>query len=269
VLRDAAAVIFTTDEERLLARESFWLYRANERVVPFGTNAPSEDANALREAFLAESPHLQNKRIVLFLGRLHPKKGCDMLVHAFAEHAREVPDAHLVMAGPDKHNWQPALQDIALSQGISHRISWPGMLQGNLKWGAFFASDVFVLPSHQENFGVSVAEALACGLPALVSDKVGVWREIEADSAGFVAPDTIAGTQRLLAAWRAMDEGSRETMRAQARRTFDARFAMDGMVRSLLGLLQEHPSHAGTRMRAGRPMGPLPRVEPATEQAEH
>jgi glycosyltransferase involved in cell wall biosynthesis len=270
VLRDAAAVIFTTDEERLLARESFWLYRANERVVPFGTNAPTEDPQMLREAFLTAAPHLRNKRIVLFLGRLHPKKGCDMLVHAFAAHARETPDAHLLMAGPDKNNWQPALHAIAQSHGISHRISWPGMLQGNLKWGAFYASDVFMLPSHQENFGVAVAEALACGLPALVSNKVGVWREIEADHAGFVAPDTVAGSQKLLAAWRALDDRARHVMRLQARRTFDARFAMDGMVRSLLGLLQDHPSHAGARLRAGRPINPMQRVEPAAaEQAEH
>ncbi|HEY4801493.1 MAG TPA: glycosyltransferase [Paraburkholderia sp.] len=268
VLRDAAAVIFTTDEERLLARQSFWLYRANERVVPFGTNAPREDPHTLREAFLQESPHLQNKRIVLFLGRLHPKKGCDMLVHAFAEHAHEIPDAHLLIAGPDKGNWQPALHAIAQSHGIAHRISWPGMLQGNLKWGAFYASDVFVLPSHQENFGVAVAEALACGLPVLVSDKVGVWREVQADHAGFVAPDTVAGTQRLFAAWRALDERARNTMRSQARRTFDARFAMDGMVHSLLGLLQEHPSHAAARFRAGRPMSAMARGEPEEQEEQ-
>ncbi|TDV36884.1 glycosyltransferase involved in cell wall biosynthesis [Paraburkholderia caballeronis] len=254
VLRDAAAVIFTTEEERRLARESFWLYRANERVVPFGASAPPASADALRDAFLQTSPHLQNKRIVLFLGRLHPKKGCDMLIHAFAEHARETPDAHLLMAGPDPAHWQPALQAIAQSHGIAHRISWPGMLQGDLKWGAFYASDVFVLPSHQENFGVAVAEALACGLPVLVSDKVNVWREIDSDHAGFVAPDTIAGTQQMLASWRALDDSARHAMRAQARRTFDARFAVEGMVKALLALLHEHPSNADARSRAERAM---------------
>jgi glycosyltransferase involved in cell wall biosynthesis len=247
VLRDAAAVIFTTDEERRLARDSFWLYRANERVVPFGASGPPADGDALREAFLRTSPNLRNKQIVLFLGRLHPKKGCDMLIHAFATHARERPDSHLLMAGPDPSSWQPALQAIAQSHGIAHRISWPGMLQGDLKWGAFHASDVFVLPSHQENFGVAVAEALACGLPVLVSDKVSVWREIVADRAGFVAPDTIGGIGRLLSSWRALDDAARDAMRAQARRTFDARFEMDVMVKALLALLHEHTSNAAAR----------------------
>jgi glycosyltransferase involved in cell wall biosynthesis len=246
VLRDAAAVIYTTDEERRLAHESFWLYRANERVVPFGASAPPPHGGALREAFLRALPNLRGKQIVLFLGRLHPKKGCDMLIHAFATHARERPDSHLLMAGPDPSNWQPALQSIAQSHGIAHRISWPGMLQGDLKWGAFHASDVFVLPSHQENFGVAVAEALACGLPVLVSDKVNVWREIAADRAGFVAPDTIAGIGQLLSSWRALDDASRDAMRAQARRTFDTRFDMDVMVKALLALLHEHSSHRAT-----------------------
>jgi glycosyltransferase involved in cell wall biosynthesis len=233
VLRDAAAVIFTTEEERRLARESFWLYRANERVVPFGASPPPADRDALCAAFLQASPDLRDKEIVLFLGRLHPKKGCDLLIHAFATHARERPNAHLVIAGPDPSHWQPELHAIAQSHGIAQRISWPGMLQGDLKWGAFYASDVFVLPSHQENFGVAVAEALACGVPVLVSDKVNVWPEIKADGAGFVAPDTIAGTHDMLSSWR-----------AQARRTFEARFAMDGMVNALLALLHEHASKA-------------------------
>jgi len=249
VLRDAAAVIYTTDEERRLARESFWLYRANERVVPFGASAPPANADALRDAFLRTSPHLRDKRIVLFLGRLHPKKGCDLLIHAFAAHARERPDAHLVMAGPDPSHWQPALHAIAQSHGIAHRISWPGMLQGDLKWGAFHASDVFVLPSHQENFGVAVAEALGCGLPVLVSDKVNVWPDIEADRAGFVAADTVAGTRALFASWRALDDAARDAMRTQARRTFDARFASERMVNALLALLHEHPSRAAAHAR--------------------
>ncbi|HEY1611209.1 MAG TPA: glycosyltransferase, partial [Paraburkholderia sp.] len=249
VLRDAAAVIFTTEEERRLARESFWLYRANERVVPFGASEPPADTEALRHAFLQASPHLENKQIVLFLGRLHPKKGCDLLIHAFASHARERPDAHLLLAGPDPSHWQPTLHALAQSLGIAHRISFPGMLQGELKWGAFHASDVFVLPSHQENFGVAVAEALACGLPVLVSDKVNVWPEIEADRAGFVAPDTIAGTAQLLSSWRGLDDAARDAMRAQARRTFDARFAMDGMVKALLALLHGHPANAQARSR--------------------
>ena len=75
--------------------------------------------------------------------------------------------------------------------------SLPGMLQGDMKWGALNAAEVFCLPSHQENFGIAVAEALGCGTPVLISDKVNIWREIEADGAGLVDDDTVDGTSEL------------------------------------------------------------------------
>jgi glycosyltransferase involved in cell wall biosynthesis len=238
VLRDAASVIFTTEEERLLARQSFGLYRATERVVPFGTSAPPQQADALREVFLNAWPKLRGKRIVLFLSRIHEKKGCDLLIDAFADHAQRDPDAHLVIAGPDPTGWQQPLQALARSYGIADKITWPGMLQEDMKWGAFYASDVFALPSHQENFGVAVAEALACGLPVLISDKVGVWREVESDQAGFVSSDTASGTQRNLQNWHALDASLKAKMREQARRTFEERFGIASMVNGLAALLQ-------------------------------
>src|SRR5258706_5140390 len=99
VLRDARAVLFTSDEERLQARRSFWLYRANEEVVAYGTTAPPENAVALREGFLSMHPELRGRRLLLFLSRIHEKKGCDLLVRAFAELAGTEPTLHLVMAG--------------------------------------------------------------------------------------------------------------------------------------------------------------------------
>jgi glycosyltransferase involved in cell wall biosynthesis len=76
------------------------------------------------------------------------------------------------MAGPDQAGWQMKLEIQAEKLGISERVSWTGMLSGDLKWGAFHAADVFILPSHQENFGIVVAEALSCSLPVLISNKV-------------------------------------------------------------------------------------------------
>jgi glycosyltransferase involved in cell wall biosynthesis len=238
VLRDARAVIFTTEEERTRARQSFWLYRAHERIVPFGTTVPSLEAEPLREAFLQAVPGLRGKRIVLFLGRVHAKKGCDLLIDAFARVAGRDQSLHLMIAGPDETGWVASLRGQAQAAGIAHRISLPGMLQGDLKWGAFHASDVFVLPSHQENFGVAVAEALGCGLPALISDKVNVWREIEADGAGLVAADTVDGTEKNLVRWLELDDTARAAMRAQAARTFEARFRVETMVSALTALLE-------------------------------
>ena len=124
-----------------------------------------------------------------------------MLLQAFAQVAGTDPALHLVMAGPDQAGWRPALERQAQELGIASRVTWTGMLSGDLKMGAFHAAEVFVLPSHQENFGIAVAEALACGLPVLISNKVNIWREIKEDQAGFVAQDDVTGTRQLLQQW--------------------------------------------------------------------
>lgn len=239
VLRDAQAVLFTSEDERLLARESFKLYRAHEAVVAYGTTTPPSDAELLRAHFYAAHPELRGKRLLLFMSRIHEKKGCDLLIEAFAKVAGQHPNLHLVMAGPDQTGWVAALQAQAQRLGIAGRITWPGMLQGVMKWGAFYASEAFALPSHQENFGIAVAEALGCGLPVLISNKVNIWREIEADGAGIVNPDTADGTEKSLRQWLALAAADRIKMAQQAKATFEQRFTVDAMATSLIDTIDK------------------------------
>ncbi len=237
VLRDAQAVLFTTDEERLLARQSFRPYRCREMVVNYGTALPTGDPAAQREQFLQTFPDLRGKRLLLFLSRIHVKKGCDLLLEAFAHVADADPLLHLVMAGPDDTGLRASLETLARERGIANRITWTGMLSGDLKWGAFYASEAFVLPSHQENFGIAVAEALACGVPTLISNKVNIWREIVSDGAGLVAEDDAAGATRLLQEWLALPDEEKERMRGQASQCFRSRFEIQQAAQSLLDTL--------------------------------
>lgn len=238
VLRDATAVLFTCEEERLLARKSFWLYRSCEVVLSFGTSRPPQEAQRLASFFLSAFPELKEKRLLLFLGRIHEKKGCDLLIEAFARRCSSAANLHLVMAGPDQEGWAPSLRQMAQSLGIADRISWPGLLSGDLKWGAFYASDAFCLPSHQENFGIAVAEALGCGLPVLISNKVNIWREIDADHAGLVEADTLEGTLRLLDRWLACSPEDLNALRTSARECFESRFRIEQVADRLARLVQ-------------------------------
>lgn len=239
VLRDARGVLFTCEEERLLARQSFWLYKVNEIVAAFGTRTPpADERGALAEGFLAGRPNLRGKRLLLFLARLHEKKGCDLLVEAFARVAASSPALHLVMAGPDHTEMLPVLQAQATALGIADRITFTGMLRGDQKWGAFHASEAYLLPSHQENFGISVAEAMGCGLPVLISNKVNIWREIEADSAGYVSADTAAGTEGNLRRWLALDPSSKTRMQQAAKASFQKRFTVKAMAESLIAIVE-------------------------------
>ena len=239
VLRDARRVLFTAEEERVLARQSFRLYKANEEVVAFGTQSPPAFSSIARDAFLATHPELNSKRLILFLGRIHEKKGCDLLIKAFAQVKDLDPRAQLVMAGPDSENWMPALKTLANELGVADRITWTGMLLGDMKWGAFHASDAFILPSHQENFGIAVAEALGCGLPALISDKVNIWREVQTDGAGIVGTDTVEGAADMLRSWLTMPPADAAKMRTQALATFMKRFTVDAMSHDLVRVLRQ------------------------------
>jgi glycosyltransferase involved in cell wall biosynthesis len=255
VLRDAAAVLFTSEDERQLARQSFWLYRASEQVVAYGTAEPPQDRERLREVFLAAHPQLRGKRIVLFLSRIHEKKGCDLLVQAFAEVAAADPTLHLVMAGPDPDGWVPRLRAMAADGGVAERVTWSGMLQGELKWGAFHAAEVFALPSHQENFGIAVVEALGCGVPVLISDKVNIWREVEADGVGLVAEDTREGIRDSMRRWLALTDEERAGFAQRAAPTFGRRFTPTAMANTLLDALGIDSSAATldhTRLEAAR-----------------
>jgi glycosyltransferase involved in cell wall biosynthesis len=232
VLRDAAAVMFTCEEERRLARESFWLYRCEECVVNYGTAAPTGDPAAQAVLFHERFPELRGKRCLLFLGRVHVKKGPDLLFRAFADLLRRSPgeatrDLHLVMAGPNDHAYGDRMVRLADELRISNRITWTGMITGDLKWGAFHAADAFVLPSHQENFGIAVAEALACGLPVLISNQINIWREIQQDGVGLVATDDLDGTVRLLEGWLKLSPEEWAGMKSRAKATFDARFNVE------------------------------------------
>jgi glycosyltransferase involved in cell wall biosynthesis len=237
VLRDARAVLFTSEEERLKASRSFWLYRARERVVAYGTSTPPDDSLELRECFLAAHPELRGRRIILFLSRIHEKKGCDLLIRAFARTAAREPALKLVIAGPDQTGWVERLSGLARELHIADRITWPGMLRGEMKWGAFYGAEAFILPSHQENFGIAVAEALACGLPVLISDKVNIWREVEAAGAGLIAPDTLEGTAQLLTGWLSLTAAQRQEMSIRSRELFHRQFTVDAMARDLLDVV--------------------------------
>jgi glycosyltransferase involved in cell wall biosynthesis len=238
VLRDAYRVLFTTAEEARLAEQSFWLHTWNGYVVPYGASRPPKDGPVLCEAFYAAHPEMRGKRFMLFLGRIHRKKGCDMLIRAFIKLAALDPELHLMMAGPDQQHWSQELNAEVEAAGLGHRVTWPGMLSGDVKWGAFFACEVFILPSHQENFGIAVAEALGCHRAVLLADKVNIASEIAADGAGLMELDTEEGTENLIRRWIQMTPAQRGAMNEQAHRTFEERYDMRKNAVSIIRLFE-------------------------------
>ena len=233
VLRDAKAVCFTTPIERDCSVHTMWPHRWSPVVVSFGTSAPPGDPSMQRECFLAQFPRLAGRRFFLFLSRIHVKKGCDLAIEAFARVAADQPDLDLVIAGPDEDGLRPRLEAQADALRVAQRVHWTGMLQGDLKWGAIYTAEAFVLPSHQENFGVAAVEAMAAGLPVLLSNKVNIWPEVAGDQAGIVDDDTAEGTYRAMAAFLNMTGEERRRMAENGVRCFRSRYEMKRTAKAL------------------------------------
>lgn len=241
LIRHADRVLFTCEEERRLARKSYWPYAAREQVVAFGTtDAPLPAATQLT-AFAGHVPDLGDRPFLLFLSRIHEKKGVDLLIRGYAAWLRSHPETgfDLVIAGPDSNGLRGRMEQLAREECVESRIHWPGMLKGDAKWGAYLRCDAFILPSHQENFGIVVAEALACARPVLISDKVNIWREVADDGAGFVETDTVEGVLSLLQRWTALNQDQRGMMKDAARKTFLRRYNLDSAVKDLERIMFE------------------------------
>lgn len=234
LLANATGVMFVTEEERRLARHSFWPFRCRDQVVPYGIVDIKGDPKAQAAAFRAALPKLGDRDFILFLSRIHPKKGCDLLVEAFAKLAAKNATLDLVVAGPDSLGWGKKLRNVAAKHGVADRIHWPGMLRGDLKWGAFHASEAFILPSHQENFGIVIAEAMACGKPVLTTYKVNTWREVHSSGAGFVENDDLDGVTRLFEQFVRLSTDEKQNMGQRARQGFVDKFDIRAMAPRLI-----------------------------------
>jgi glycosyltransferase involved in cell wall biosynthesis len=239
VLRDAIAVMFTSALEPGLAKLSFRPNEWNTVVFPQGIQLPKTDPLAQINAFYRVLPQLRNRRFFLFMSRLHTKKGCDLLMHAFAMVAHDYPDFDLVVAGPDQEGSQAKFQRICAEKGVADRVHWPGMIAGDVKWGALRTAEAFILPSHSENFGLVVAESLAAGRPVLTTNKVNIWRAISEDGAALIEDDTLEGIEQLFRRWLKMSDRERATMAARAFPCYASRFTLNQGAQTIKQLFLE------------------------------
>lgn len=231
LINSADALLFTSVEEGELARTTFPGYAPKrEFCVKYGIPAAPAFREEMDQAFRAVVPDLPRERpYFLYLGRIHPKKGVDWLVEAYAQvlatasPAKNVPA--LVIAGPGGDSaFGGAVKQAVPRNGLEGHVHFTGMLEGDSKWGALYGCEAGVMCSHQENFGISLVEALSCDRPVLITNKVNIWREIEADGGGFVAEHSPAAFARLLQEWT---QEKREHRRLSPRNCYEKNFGIE------------------------------------------
>jgi glycosyltransferase involved in cell wall biosynthesis len=222
VLRRAAAIHYTSDLERDISAP--YAQGAPSRVVPLGVRLDGFENMPPADDFTRRFPATAGKRIVLFLSRVHEKKGLDLLIPAFAAARKNAPDLHLVIAGPDDGMLERA-RSIARQHQVENAVTFTGMLMGADKLAAFSAASMFALTSYSENFGIAIVEAMAAGLPVIVSDQVNIHREIDGGGA-IVVPCEVGAITRAIESLAAdpvrLDRMASEA-RGTARRLYDWR----------------------------------------------
>lgn len=232
------AVLFTTYEECVAAKKSPFFFNTANYVVGFGAESPSPISKDAISSYFKLYPQLIGKDIYLFLGRIHPKKGVDLLIKAFAVVAQTNPNSHLVLAGPFDASYGSHLKSCIRSLGLLAHVTWTGLLLDEFKSSAFFTSKLFCLPSHQENYGVAVAEALSYGLPVAISRCVNISSRVALHNAGLVFKDTLESTTNALLYWEQLPPAERQCMSNNALKLFHQELSWQNSASLLSRLLR-------------------------------
>lgn len=248
VVNSANGLMFTCEEEKRLAYEPFGPYKPkSEMVVGLGVEEPPRKSLEMMDLFYACYPELRDRTYILFLSRIHEKKGVDMLVDSYREMLTRLKETdprtempRLLVAGPgiETPYGRQILKQVDSYPGLKERVIFPGMLSGNMKWAAYHGAEAFILPSHQENFGIAVAEALACSKPVLISNQVNIYKEISGGQAAVVADDTPQGTYKLLKHWIEMSAEAKEGMAENARCVYEKHFAVEPAMQRIVKALK-------------------------------
>ena len=185
-----------------------------------------------RGTFRAKYPELNNKSLVLFLGRFHPKKGLELLIDAFSRVSDRCPDVHLVLAGSGESGYTKQIVQMLSDASLTHRSTVTGSLDNEEKLAVLVDADIFTLTSHGENFGIAIVEAMACGLPVLISDKVGIWRDVAKAEAGIV---TQCDSNKIADAIEKLVNDSSQcvTLGRNGKKLVEAQFTIDRMAEKM------------------------------------
>ncbi|MDJ0652838.1 MAG: glycosyltransferase [Xanthomonadales bacterium] len=225
-LRAAHGFHATSEQERLSIRRVGM--KQPVAVIPNGLDSQPPSAPSVCDLH----PQLKHKKWCLFLGRLHPKKGLDLLLQSWKA-ATVSPDWHLVIAGPDLTGYRPGLEAMIQQLGLTGSVSLVGMLDQPQKRSALAGASLLVLPSHSENFGIVVAEALMAGVPAVATTGT-PWEVLEKTGAGWWIEATIPALTRTLASATQLDSAELRRRGQAGKRYAEAEFAWDVVARKMV-----------------------------------
>jgi glycosyltransferase involved in cell wall biosynthesis len=236
LLARAARIHYTSEAER---REAALVSAPGRAaVIPHGIELEPFRRRPPGGWLRRRAPHLADRTLILFLSRVDPKKGLDLLLPAFARVRSARPDAALVVAGDGHPSFMNEVRDRAVRLGVSNDVYWAGYLNAHEKVAALADADLFVLPSYSENFGLAAVEAMASRLPVVVSDQVAIHREIAEGGAGLVTPCEVPALATAMGTLVA-DPALRRRLGEGGGLLAESRFSADAMAAAVAAMYDE------------------------------
>lgn len=233
LVNNSEQTIFMSKEEINSSIYSFPGFKAKKSHILFGI----ESSNLKTKIF-------NKKKIpkkLLFLSRVDPKKGCENLFRAFNKINYKNINFILIIAGPYKEEYKKKLFSI-IDKNKHKFIQWVGMVRGSLKKKLLYEADGFILPSHQENFGIAVIEALNYGVPVFISNKINIHSFIKNNKAGFIDNDSVEGTLNLLNKFNQCSHQELKVLSNNAIECYNNNFKIEKAVQILEKKIKRHDS---------------------------
>lgn len=230
ILQQAAGIVVCNESE-IKSLDKMGITAPMQRI-PWGIDPPEDLLKPPRSELQELFPQLAGKLYILFLSRLHPMKGLEMLIPAFARVAPRFPGWNLVLAGPDEGGYREVLEGLIEQQSIRDRVFLTGLVKGRAKGALFTHADIFTLPSFSEGFSVSIAEALAYERPVIITTTCYV-PEVEEGKCGLVVQPEIDALVQALGQMM-QDEGLRRACSRNTRRVASEHFTWEAVTEKSL-----------------------------------
>ena len=237
-LLNSKSLLLTSENEKKLLNNTYVNTSGIKKtIVGYGISKPVFNKKVAKQIFYKKFPELKNKKFLLYLGRFHEKKGCEVLLEALKKVNNQDFRYNILMVGPNS-DYKKKLIKLSKNYELNNSIFWSDILLNNLKWGAISASSGMVLSSHGENFGVSIVESLSCSKPVLTTSKVNIHKEITKYKAGFISKNNTSSYLTILRKFNSLNKNQLKKLSKNSLRCFNDNFNLNSNRNNLSYLLQ-------------------------------
>jgi len=242
-LLNAKSILLTSKGEMQTLKNTFVnTDKIIKNIVGYGIVKSKFNKKKAINIFYKKFPNFKNKKFLLFLGRFHEKKGCDILIKALNKLSKKNIKINVFLAGPDV-KFKNKLQILSKNYGLENNVFWSDIIVGDLKWGAISASSGMVLASHGENFGVSLAESLSCSKPVLTTYKVNIYKEILKYKAGLVSKNKVNDFAKILEEFNNSNKSILKQFSKNSYNCFNQNFNLDSKNNGLVKFLKNQKNN--------------------------